>query len=150
MNGKGAGQYLMTPRNVAIFITLDLAVLLTLLLFLSYYGMSHLVIMVMGLVFLMITLYDLRTGNLSGLFSEFLGMSDPEELGTLRWLPVILSVILLYFSVPVFLEHGLINSPQRWAMQHGQFIRVALPAIGGGVAVIAVALWTLFHGSKNK
>ncbi|MBW6464784.1 MAG: hypothetical protein K0B84_11475 [Firmicutes bacterium] len=140
----------MTPRNVAIFITFDLVFLLALLLFLSYYGMSHLVIMLMGIVFLVLTLYDLRTGILTNLFSEFLNLPGPEELGSLRWLPVILSTILLYLSVPVLLEHGLINSAQRWAMQHGHFSRIALPAIAGGAIVIAIAIWTLIRGSKSK
>jgi hypothetical protein len=140
----------MTPRKVAIFITLDLAFLLALLLFLSYYGLSHLLILSMGLFFLILTLYDLRSGVLSEYFSEFLNLSGGEELGPLRWLPVILSGLLLFLSLPVFLEHGLVNTTQRWAMQHGQFARVALPAMAGGMAVIAIAIWTLFKGSKNK
>ncbi len=140
----------MTPRNVALFITLDLAFLLALLLFLSYYGLSHLLILFMGLLFLVLTLYDLRSGALSELFSNFLNLSGPDELGPIRWLPVILSALLLFLSLPVLLEHGLVNSAQCWAMQHGQFARVALPALAGGVAVIAIAIWTLFKGSKNK
>jgi hypothetical protein len=140
----------MTPRNVALFITLDLAFLLALLLFLSYYGLSHLLIMLMGLLFLVLTLYDLRSGALSELFSDFLNLSGPDELGSIRWLPVILSAVLLFLSLPVLLEHGLVNTAQRWAMQHGQFARVAMPAIAGGIAVIAIAIWTLFKGSKNK
>jgi hypothetical protein len=140
----------MTPRNVALFITLDLAFLLTLLLFLSYYGLSHLLILSMGLIFLILTLYDFKSGSLSKLFSEFLGFSGPDELGPIRWLPVILSALLLFLSLPVLLEHGPVNVDQRWAMQHGQFVRVALPAIAGGIIVIAIAIWTLFRGSKNK
>ncbi len=140
----------MTPRNVALFITIDLALLLALLLFLSYYGLSHLLILAMGLFFLVLTLYDLKSGALSELFSEFLNLSGTEELGTIRWLPVILSALLLFLSLPVLLEHGLVNTDQRWAMQHGQFARVAMPAIAGGIVVIAIAIWTLFKGSKNK
>jgi hypothetical protein len=140
----------MTPRNVALFITLDLAFLLALLLFLSYYGLSHLLILAMGLLFLVLTLYDLKSGALSELFSDFLNLSGTDELGPIRWLPVILSGLLLFLSLPVLLEHGLVNTTQRWAMQNGQFARVALPAIAGGLAVIAIAIWTLFKGSKNK
>jgi hypothetical protein len=140
----------MTPRNVAIFITLDLAFLLALLLFLSYYGLSHLLILAMGLLFLVLTLYDLKSGALSELFSDFLGLSGTNELGPIRWLPVILSGLLLFLSLPVLLEHGLVNAAQRWAMQHGQFARVALPAIAGGLVVMAIAIWTLFKGSKSK
>ena len=140
----------MTPRNVALFITLDLAFLLVLLLFLSYYGLSHLLILIMGLLFLVLTLYDLKSGALSELFSDFLNLSSTDELGPIRWLPVILSGLLLFLSLPVLLEHGLVNTAQRWAMQHGQFARVALPAIAGGLTVIAIAIWTLFKGSKNK
>ena len=140
----------MTPRNIAIFITLDLTFLLALLLFLSYYGLSHLLIMTMGLLFMVLTLYDLKNGALSELFSDFLGLSGTDELGSIRWLPVILSGLLLFLSLPVLLEHGLVNTTQRWAMQQGQFARVALPAIAGGLVVIAISIWTLFKGSKNK
>ncbi len=140
----------MTPRNIAIFITLDLTFLLALLLFLSYYGLSHLLILTMGLLFMVLTLYDLKSGALSELFSNFLGLSGTDELGSIRWLPVILSGLLLFLSLPVLLEHGLVNTTQRWAMQQGQFARLAMPAIAGGIVVIAIAIWTLFKGSKNK
>ncbi len=140
----------MTPRNILIFIAVDLAFLVAILLFLSYYGMSHLLLMAMGLVFLLLTLYDLQTGSLSEFFSEFLGLSDPGELGKLKWVPVVLSALLLMLSVPIFIEHGFVNTDQRWAMQHGQFIRVAIPALAGGFIVIAVAVWTVISGSKKS
>ncbi len=140
----------MSARNIAIFIAADLAVLLALLLLLSYFGMSHLMLIAMGLVFLLLTLYDLKSGSLSIFFSEFLGMSGPEELTRLKWLPVILSAILLFISLPVLLEHGFVNEGQRWAMQRGQFARIALPAIVGGVVVITAAIWTVYSGTKNK
>ncbi|MCJ7805929.1 MAG: hypothetical protein MUP57_00055 [Clostridia bacterium] len=137
-------------RKVALFIALDLAVLLFVLLLLTYYGMSHLLLLSMGLVFLVMTIYDLRSGNFSKIFSEFLGLSDYDEIGRLRWLPVVLSALLLIISMPVLLEHGLVNNIQRQAMQHGQFIRVAFPAIAGGIVVIVIAIWTIFTGSRNK
>lgn len=140
----------MKSKKMAIFIAADLAILLALLLISSYYGMSHLVLIIMGLLFLALTLYDLKSGELSLFFSEFLGMSGAEELTRLKWLPVILSGILLIISLPVFLEHGFINETQRWAMQGGQFARLALPAIAGGIAVIAIAVWTVYAGVKNK
>lgn len=132
------------------FIALDLAVLLIILLLLVYYGMSHLLLLAMGLLFLVLIIYDLRSGNFSKFFSGFLGLSNSGELGRLKWLPVILSVVLLMLSLPVFLEHGLVNEAQRWAMQQGQFIRVALPAIAGSIAVIAIAVWTIFSDSSKS
>lgn len=140
----------MTSRNVAIFIFADLVILLIVLLTLSYYGMSHLFLLVMGLILLLVSLYDLHTGIFSEVFSGFFGLSDPNELSRVKWIPVILSTLLLFLSVPVFIEHGFINSAQRWAMQDGQFIRLALPAITGGIVVIAIAIWTVFNGSKKK
>ncbi len=140
----------MTSRNLAIFIAVDLAVLLLILLVLSYYGMSHLMMLIMGLAFLILTLYDLNTGSLSAIFSEFMGLNDSAELDKLKWIPVLLSSILLILSVPVLMEHGLINSDQRWAMQHGYFLRLAIPAAAGGIAVIVIAVWTVYKGGKNK
>jgi len=140
----------MTSRNMAIFISADLAILLIILLVLSYYGMSHLFLLVMGLILLLVSLYDLHTGIFSEVFSDFFSLSDPHELSRVKWIPVILSTVLLFLSVPVFIEHGFINSAQRWAMQDGQFIRLALPAITGGIVVIAIAIWTVFSGSRKK
>ena len=137
-------------RKVALFIALDLAVLLFVLLLLTYYGMSHLLLLSMGLVFLVMIIYDLRSGNFSKIFSEFLGLSDSDDIGKLRWLPVVLSALLFILSIPVLLEHGLVNNIQRQAMQHGQFIRVAFPAIAGGIVVIVIAIWTIFTGSRNR
>lgn len=137
-------------NKIAIFIVLDLTVLLIILLLLAYHGMSHLLLLLMGLLFLVLTIYDLRSGNLSKIFSEFLGVSGAGELGRFRWLPVMLSALLLMLSLPVFLDHGLVNSAQRWAMQQGQFIRVAVPAVAGGIAVMAIAVWTIYTGSRKK
>lgn len=140
----------MAPRKLALFIALDLAILLVLLLVLTYYGMSHLALLAMGLLFLALTGYDLRSGSLSALFSAFFGFSEPDEVGRLRWLPVVLSALLLFLSLPVLLEHGLVNSAQRWAMQQGQFLRLAIPALIGGAVVIVVAVWTVLAGVSKK
>jgi len=137
-------------QKVAFFIAVDLAVLLIILLYLAYYGMSHLLLLGMGLLFMVLTAYDLHSGIPSKLFSEFLGLGEAENIGRFRWLPVILSALLLMLSLPVFLEHGFVNDLQRWAMQHGQFTRIALPAVAGGVIVIAIAVWTIFAGSAKE
>ncbi len=138
--------------KMALLIVVDLVLLLFLLLLLSYYGMSHLAMFAMAIFFLFLTVYDLKSGALSTLFSGILGLEDSAGgAGRLRWLPVVLSVLLLALSLPVLLEHGLVNSAQRWAMQQqGQFLRLAVPAVVGGALVIAVALWTLFAGGKKK
>jgi hypothetical protein len=140
----------MKPLNVALLIVLDLATLLTVLLVLSYHGMSHLLIFLLGLLLLLAVLYDFQSGRLSALFSDFLGLNGSDELGRIKWLPVILALLLLVLSLPVLLEHGFVNDAQRWAMQDGRFIRVALPAATGGVAVIIIAVWTILSGSKNN
>jgi hypothetical protein len=140
----------LKPKTVAIFIALDLATWLIVLLVLSYYGMSHLLILILGLVILFAALYDLKSGRLSAFFSEFLSLEGPNELGRFRWLPVILAALLLFLSLPVVFEHGLVNEAQRWGMQQGgQFLRVVLPAAVGGLAVIAVAVGTILAGIKK-
>lgn len=140
----------MKPQKVALFITVDLATLLIVLLALSYYGMSHLLLLLLGLIVMIMALYDLQSGLLSAFFSDFLGLENPSELGRFRWLPVILAAILLMLSLPALFNHGLVNEGQRWAMQHGQFIRVALPASLGGLAIIAIAVGTIISGSNKK
>ncbi len=119
------------------------------LLVLSYYGMSHLLILLFGLIALIAAIYDLLSGRLSVFFSNFLGLESSTDLGRFRWLPIIMAALLLALSLPVAFEHGLVNEDQRWAMQQGgQFIRVALPAAVGGLAVIAVAVGTILAGRK--
>jgi hypothetical protein len=141
----------MKIRNVAIFVALDLATLLFVLLILSYYGMSHLMILLLGAVLLMLALYDLQSGLLSAFFADFLGLENPANLGRFKLLPVILAALLLLMSTPVVFEHGWVNETQRWAMQQGgQLIKVALPAVVGGIVVIAIALGTICAGSKKK
>jgi len=138
----------MTPRNLTIFIAIDLAVLLFILLLLSYFGMSHLMILLMGLIFMVLTFYDLQTGVLTAFFSNFLGFENATDLGRLKYVPLFLSALLLFLSIPVLLEHGLVNEGQRWAMQQGNFLRIAIPAIVGGAVVIAAAAWTVYRGRK--
>jgi hypothetical protein len=137
-------------NKVAIFIVLDLTVLLMILLLLAFYGMSHLLLLIMGFVFLVLTVYDLRSGIPSKIFSEFFGFSDTSDIGRFRWLPVVLSALLLMLSLPVLLEQGLVNNAQRWAMQQGQFIRIAIPAVTGGIIVMVIAVWTIHTGSRGK
>ncbi len=140
----------MKPRTVAIFIAVDLASWLILLLVLSYFGMSHLLILMLGVIILIAALYDLQSGCLSAFFSDFLGLESPNNLGRFRWLPVILAALLLFLSLPVVFEHGMVNEAQRWAMQQGgQLIRVVLPAAAGGLAVIIIAVGTILAGIKK-
>ncbi len=141
----------MKTRNIAIFVALDLATLLAVLLVLSYYGMSHLMILLLGAVLLILALYDLSSGLLSAFFSDFFRLETPADLGRFKIMPVMLAAFLLVISAPVVFEHGLVNEGQRWAMQHeGQFLRIALPAAIGGLVVIAIALGTIYAGRKRK
>lgn len=105
-------------------------------------------ILLMGLIFMVLTFYDLQTGVLTVFFSDFLGFENATDLGRLKYVPLFLSALLLFLSIPVLLEHGLVNEGQRWAMQKGNFLRIAIPAIVGGVVVIAAAAWTVYRGSK--
>ena len=140
----------MKPKTIALFIAVDLATWLIVLLVLSYYGMSHLLILLLGFIILIAAIYDLQSGQLSTFFSDFLGLESSTDLGRFRLLPVILAALLLFLSLPVVFEHGLVNEAQRWAMQQGgQFIRVALPASFGALAVIAIAVGTILSGLKK-
>ena len=140
----------MKPRTVALFIAVDLATWLILLLVLSYYGISHLLILLLGFIILIAAIYDLQSARLSAFFSDFLGLASPADLGRFRLLPVILAALLLFLSLPVVFEHGLVNEAQRWAMQRGgQFLRIALPASVGALAVIAIAVGTILTSNKK-
>ena len=140
----------MNYKKAIIFIVLDLVTLLAAILLFAYFGLSHLFMLFLGGLFLVLALYDLRSGELSALFSAFLGFPEGDEFKRFQWAPILLSTLLLAVSLPALLEHGLVNSGQRWAMQQeGQFMRLLIPAVSAGALVIAMAVFTVIKGLKK-
>ncbi len=134
----------MNPvARAVLLIVFDLAAMLVLLLFLTYRGMSHIFLLVAGIFFFCITIYDNRTGRLSALFALMFSLPGPVEKGRLNWLPALLSLVLIIYSLPLFFKHGLVNHTQRVSMQTGLFPRFAIYAAAATSLIAAIAVYTV-------
>jgi hypothetical protein len=123
-------------------IIFDLVSMLLLLLFLTYFGMSHVFLLLLGTVFLFLCLYDSRTGRLSAVFTLMLSLPAPKDKGRLNWIPALLSLVLMIYSLPFLFKHGLVNTSQRAAMQGGLFSQFALSAGAAAAVIILVAVYS--------
>lgn len=129
------------PKTICLII-FDLVSMLLLLLFMTYYGMSHLFLLLIGTVFFFLCIYDGRTGRLSAVFKLMFSLPEFPEKGRLNWIPVLLSLILVSYSLPLLMEHGLVNVSQRALMQGGLFPQFVLWAGAAAAIIILVAVYS--------
>ena len=139
----------MASRKLILFIILDLVVLLLFLLLLAYYGVSHVLFLVLGLLFLVMSAYDNRTDRLSAVLALLFNLPPASGNKRLNWLPLLLSLALIIYSLPLLLEHGLVNSIQRWSMQGGMFTRFAVWSLITTGVVILVAVYTTISSGRK-
>lgn len=141
----------MAPRKLILLVVFDLLVLLVLLLVLAYYGMSHLLALVLGLLFLVMSLYDNRTGRFSTALALLFNFSaHPDRGGRLNWLPPLLSLVLIGYGFYMLMAHGAVNVGQRWTMQvGGVFPRFAVWASLAAAAVILAAVLTTLRSNRK-
>jgi len=136
--------------KAAILIIVDLASVLLLLLFFSYFGMSHIFLLLAGALYLCLSVYDCRTGRLSEIFVLMLSLPGSQGKGRLNWLPMLLSVVSISYCWPLLVEHGLVNEAQRLSIQRGLFPQFALWSVAASGAIIAVAVYaTIFNRRKR-
>ena len=141
----------MNPvARAVLLIAFDLAAMLMLLLVLTYLGMSHVFLLVAGILFFWVTVYDSRTGRLSALFALIFSLPGPAEKGRLNWIPALLSLVLIIYSIPLLIKHGMVNQIQRVSMQAGLFPRFAIYAIAATSVDAAIAVYTvIFYRGKR-
>jgi hypothetical protein len=142
----------MATRKLILFVVFDLLILLALLLVLVYYGMSHLLLLALGVLFLLMSLYDNRTGQLSaGLALMFNIHGNPDHGGRLNWLPMVLSLILIGYGFYMLMTHGAVNVGQRWTMQEdGVFPQFAIWTALAAVVVILAAVLTTVRSNRKR
>ncbi len=142
----------MATRKLILFVVFDLLILLALLLLLVYHGMSHLLLLVMGLLFLLMSLYDSRTGQLSAVLALMFNIhGNPGRGGRLNWLPMVLSLILIGYGFYMLMMHGAVNVGQRWTMQEGgMFPQFAVwTALAAAVVILAAVLTSVRSNRKR-
>lgn len=141
----------MNPvARAVLLIVFDLAAMLVLLLFLTYLGMSHLFLLVAGVFFFCLTAYDSRTGRLSILFALMFSLPEPVEKGRLNWIPALLSLVLIIYSLPLLYKHGLVNQIQRVSMQSGLFPRFAIYAAAATCLIAAIAVYSVIFNRGKR
>ncbi len=142
----------MANRKLILFVVFDLLALVVLLLLLVYYGMSHLLLLVLGFLFLFMSLYDNHTGQLSAVLALLLNISGNRDRGgRLNWLPMLLSVVLVGYGFFMLLEHGAVNVGQRWVMQQGgMFPRFAVWTTLAAAVVILAAVLTTVRSNRKR
>lgn len=140
----------MNPRRrLGLLLALDLLLLLVLLLLMVYYGLSHIFLLGLGILLFLLSLYDNRTGHLSTVTALLFSLPVGSGKGKLNWLPVLLSLVLVFYGASILLEHGLVNTAQRGAMQSGLFLQMALWSVAVAGLIIAAAV-TLVGLERRK
>lgn len=140
----------MKSRQFILFMILDLVILMNLLLLSTYYGMSHIFLLALGVIFLLLSVYDRRTGRLSVALMILFDLPSPPEKEWINWLPVFFSLALVLYCLPLLLEHGFVDWPQRWAMQGGLFRRFSLWAAAGTALAIIAAVWATVKPFRKR
>ncbi|MBS3943013.1 MAG: hypothetical protein KGZ32_02045 [Dethiobacter sp.] len=136
--------------KAAFLIFVDLGSVLLLLLILSYYGMSHIYLLLSGVLYLCLSVYDCRTGRLSEIYALMLSLPGHEGIGRLSWLPKLLSVVSISYSLPLLVEHGLFIEAQRLSMQRGLFPQFVLWSVAAAGAIMAVAVCTVIFNREKR
>lgn len=140
----------MKRTNFILFLLLDFSSLAAVFLIFTYYGMCHILLLFLGLLFFFLGIYDLRTGVLSLLIRQLFGLSRKEkQSGILNLIPVMLSVIVVLYSLPLLLQHGLINTSQESLMQGNIFIQFTIMLIGATLFVLIAAAGSYFWGGRK-
>jgi hypothetical protein len=137
------GDFAVNPQKLKLLVALDLVFLLLVLLFMSFYGISHLFLLGLGAILFLASLLDCRTGRFSQMTELLFGLKSSAEQGRFNWLPVFLSAVLLVYQGYLFLEYGPVNTMQRMAMQEGYFPRLVLWSGIATLLVIIVAVGSI-------
>ncbi len=133
----------MNNRQMLILILGDLLVFSLLLFLFTYLGMVHLFLALLGGIIFLLGVYDLLTGHLSAILSLVLGFPGEfsgsyRKKNILNYLPLVVSVFFLAYSVPMIWQKGWIIEQHREMMQEAYFSFLTL-----GVIVLAAVISVL-------
>lgn len=148
----------MNRFKFIIFVVLDLFSLVAVFLLFVYLGMGHTLLLCIGLLFLILGLYDLRTGRLSVLIHKLLYQQTytpisawPLRGGILNIIPLLMAGGIVYYSFPLVIAHGFVN--RDWNLTDGNyFLQFTLWLVGLSLFIIieAVGLYPGVKTDENK
>ncbi len=142
----------MKYGSFLLFLVLDFLAVIAIFLLFTYLGMSNLILMVFALIILVLGYYDIASGKLSYLLVLMFDLPDtPGKRKLINYIPLLLAVAIIAYSIPALLEHGLVDSQQRRMMQGETIVTFALYLLVVLVAVTLCAfLFYLWLGRKSK
>lgn len=125
-----------------LFLVLDFTLLVVIFLLFTYLGMCHLLLLFLGLLCLVMGIYDIRTGTLSMIIREFFKLPSPppKKNGFSNMIPLILAVIVIWYSLPQVLEFGLINTNQSLIIRGNYFIQFTVWLTGFSFIIVIAAI----------
>lgn len=138
----------MPSARVFMLLAIDLTVFLSLLLVTAYFGVIHIMLLVLGIILFLLAFYDYRYGQLSALLTAAFKLPASQGSKAVNRVPVFFSLGLIIYGFISLFKHGLVNTGLRDGMQGGQFGQVAFWAAAGTLLVIIVAIW-LSRGAKK-
>jgi len=110
--------------RLLLFIFFDLLVLSAIFLLFSYYGMSHVFLLLLAVMVLVLGYYDITTGHFSALLVMLFGLpleSGGKKFKPVNFLPLVVAVGFIWYSISSIREHGLVNELQKRSIQDGDF-----------------------------
>lgn len=139
----------MLSGKFLFMLVIDLSVFLILLLVTAYFGVLHILLLILGIILFFLSVYDYRYGGISALLTAVFNIPASSGNQAVNRVPVVLSLGLIIYGFILLLNHGLVNTGQRLGMQGGQFGQFAFWAAVGTLLVILVAVW-LYRGVGRK
>lgn len=135
------------PRLIVLLI-LDLIILVAVLLIFTYFGIAHLLLLLIGALIILTGFFDINTGIFSEVFQQYFNLPGNYSKGKiLNLLPLLLSLIVIWYSIFQLMDHGLVNDAQKAIMQDnysGEFI-VAVMGVSAVIILIAAGAYRKKH-----
>lgn len=143
---------ILSYKRLVVILFLDFVIFALLILLFTYFGMSHVIFTLVGLLILLLGVYDISTGQLSKMVALLLGLPIFSGVSSkiLNYLPVLISLGLLVYSLPQFWYHGLINDSQQRVMQQAHLSSMALGLLAACLLITLLASIIYFRDTRKK
>ncbi|GEM_PF-1627100 len=141
----------MKSSHFILLLILDVVFLIVVFLLFTYYGMTHLLLFIIGLLILVTGLYDFKTGIFSELLRQLFNLPGKQKKGGIyNVIPLLMSLVVIIYSIPQLLEHGLINRDQESLMSGNYFFQFAIWLVVLSLFLLIAAIGSQFWKERNK
>jgi len=141
----------MKSSHFILLLILDVVFLIVVFLLFTYYGMTHLLLFIIGLLILVTGLYDFKTGIFSELLRQLFNSPGKQKKGGIyNVIPLLMSLVVIIYSIPQLFEHGLINRGQESLMSGNYFFQFAIWLVVLSLFLLIAAIGSQFWKERNK